>query len=355
MSIDPSLSKAMLGRIRLGGKRELLAQTLYWSGASHLISRFPSRDSLMVLNYHRIGNSSDDLFDPGVFSATADQLDDQIGYLKKRLAIVSLEEALAFVEGHDREKAPRCRVLITFDDGYLDNYQVAFPILRSHGVQGVFFLATGLVGSCHVPWWDRIAFLVRTARSRQFSLHYPGSLLVDLDNDGVESSLRAILKLYKRPDNSDPQRFIKELETQSRGEDPPADMRRFLNWDEAIEMQGAGMAIGSHTHSHHVLSQLAPQQQKEELCKSRSILVEKLGAQIDVLAYPVGARTSFDDCTRNAAKEAGYRAAFSFYGGINLPGKTTPYDVNRVAVEDQSRRRFRVRMAATRSLGTCWP
>lgn len=115
------------------------------------------------------------------------------------------------------------------------------------------------------------------------------------------------------------------------------------------------MAIGSHTHSHHVLSQLGPRQQKEELCKSRSILVEKLGAQIDVLAYPVGGRTSFDDCTRDAAREAGYRAAFSFYGGINLPGKTTPYDVNRVAVEDQSRTRFRVRMAATRCMATCWP
>lgn len=216
MSIDPLRSKAMLGRLRLGGKRELLAQTLYWSGASHLMSRLPSRDSLLVLNYHRIGNSSDDLFDPGVFSATADELDDQIGYLKKRLSIVSLQEALAFVGGHDREKAPRSRVLITFDDGYLDNYQVAFPILRSHGLQGVFFLATGLVGSCHVPWWDRIAFLVRTARNRHFSLDYPGPLSVDLDRDGVESSLRAILKLYKRPDNSDSHRFIKELETQSR-------------------------------------------------------------------------------------------------------------------------------------------
>jgi len=302
-----------------------------------------------ILMYHRVAQLS---VDPWQLAVTPLQFDRQMLWLRQHRTPMPLDELVTKLTAGTLVADA---VAVTFDDGYLDNYQVAFPILRSHGVQGVFFLATGLVGSCHVPWWDRIAFLVRTARSRKFSLDYPATLSIDLERDGVESSLRAILKLYKRADNSDPHRFIKELETQSRGEDPPAEMRRFLNWDEAIEMQGAGMAIGSHTHSHHVLSQLAPQQQKEELCKSRSILVEKLGAQIDVLAYPVGARTSFDDCTRNAAKEAGYRAAFSFYGGINLPGKTTPYDVNRVAVEDQSRRRFRVRMAATRSLGTCWP
>ena len=71
--------------------------------------------------------------------------------------------------------------MITFDDGYLDNYEIAYPILRSHGAQGVFFLATGMVGSCEIPWWDRIAYLVKTARKRQFTLHYPADLAVDLD------------------------------------------------------------------------------------------------------------------------------------------------------------------------------
>jgi peptidoglycan/xylan/chitin deacetylase (PgdA/CDA1 family) len=345
----------MLGRPGLGGKRELLARALSGSGIAHLLSWFPSRDSLLVLNYHRIGNAADDLFDPGVFSATADELDDQIGYLKKRVSVVCLQEALAFIVAPDKEKVRTCRVLITFDDGYLDNYQLAFPILRSHGVQGVFFLATGMVGSCHVPWWDQIAFVVRTARKRQFALHYPGPLSIDIDEDGVESSLRAILKLYKRPDNLDPKRFIEELESQSGGEDLPTPVRRFLSWDEAKEMLQEGMAIGSHTHSHHVLSQLEPPQQREEACKSRAILIEKLGVPIDVLAYPVGGRTSFNECTRKAVEEAGYRAAFSFYGGINLPGKTTPYNVNRVGIGDQSRNRFRVQMAVSRCAGTFWP
>src|SRR5271156_256752 len=164
-----------------GGKRELLSQAVLRSGAAFLLRQLPERDSLMVLNYHRIDNGDDDLFDSDLFSATSDELNEQISYLKRHISLVTLEEAIAFVDGTINKRSRRCRVLITFDDGYLDNYEVAFPILRSHGVQGVFFLATEMVGSCLVPWWDRIAYLVKTARKRSFSLRSPAHLAVDID------------------------------------------------------------------------------------------------------------------------------------------------------------------------------
>src|SRR5580698_9924038 len=126
--------------VMLPGKREMLARGLLWSGATILLGQLPERDLLLVLNYHRIGNSDDGPFDPRMFSATGEQLNEQISYLKRRVSLITLEEALAFVDGTTREKTRRCRVLITFDDGYLDNYEVAFPILRTHGVQGAFFL-----------------------------------------------------------------------------------------------------------------------------------------------------------------------------------------------------------------------
>lgn len=345
----------MAGGLSFGGKREWLAHGLLWSGASLLLSQLPPRDSLLVLNYHRIGNPDEDLFDPGVFSATAERFENQISYLKRRVSLVTLEEALAFVVGTIKDRSRRCRVLITFDDGYLDNYQFAFPILRSLGVQGVFFLVTSMVGSCQVPWWDHIAYLVKTARRRRFSLRYPAGLAVDIDRNGLMESLRAVLRLYKRPENSDPARFIRELAEEAKGEDPPGTLRRFLDWNEAREMAAGGMAIGSHTHSHHVLSQLEPDRQYQELSQSRAILKERLGAEADVLAYPVGGRTSFTDQTQKVARDAGYRAAFSFYGGTNLPGKTPTYDVSRVGVGEQSWSRFRVQTAVSRTTGNYWP
>lgn len=338
-----------------GGKRELLARGLFWSGVTSLLGQLPPRDSLLVLNYHRIGNPDDDPFDPGVFSATGDQLNEQISYLKRHVSIVTLREAQAFCDGTLRDKTPRCRVLLTFDDGYLDNYEVAFPVLRSHGVQGVFFLATSMVGSCSVPWWDHIAFVMKTARQRRFSLHYPADLAVDFVENGMTKSLRDVLSLYKRPENADPERFIRELKEETHGDDLPGTLRRFINWDEAREMIAGGMAIGSHTHSHTVLSQLGPEQQRGELAQSRTQLREGLGCGVDALAYPVGGTSSFSEQTQQLAKEAGYRTAFSFHGGTNLPGMTRPYDVKRVGVGDQSWPRFRVQAAICRRTGNYWP
>ena len=337
------------------GKRELLARGLHWSGARFLLGLLPAKDVLLVLNYHRIGNPDDDPFDPGAFSATGDQLDEQISYLKRHISLVTLQEAQAFCDGKLRDKTPHCRVLITFDDGYLDNYEAAFPILRSHGVQGVFFLVTGMVGTCSVPWWDHIAFLLKTAQQRRFSLHYPADLDVDLVENGMTKSLRDVLSLYKRPGNADPERFVRELKEEVKGGDLPGALRRFLSWDEAREMIAGGMAIGSHTHSHTVLSQLGADRQSYELAQSRAQLRERLGCEIDALAYPVGLASSFSEQTQQLVREAGYRAAFSFHGGTNLPGMTRPYDIKRVGVGDQSYLRFRVQAAVCRRTGSYWP
>jgi hypothetical protein len=62
------------------------------------------------------------------------------------------------------------------------------------------------------------------------------------------------------------------------------------------------------------------------------LLREQLGIEADALAYPVGATSSFSDQTQQLVQEVGYRAAFSFHGGTNLPGMTRRYDVKRVGV-----------------------
>jgi peptidoglycan/xylan/chitin deacetylase (PgdA/CDA1 family) len=337
------------------GKREFLASGLYVTRIISLLGQMPARDSLLVLNYHRIGDPRNDLFDPGVFSATPDEFGEQVCYLQRHVSLVTLEEALAFVNGTSNDRTPRCRVLLSFDDGYLDNYEVAFPILRSYEAPGVFFLATGLVGSSCVPWWDQIAFLLKTARQRRFTLRYPVGLDVDLIKNGLASTIRQVLRLYKRLENVDSGRFIQELKAATRGEDLPRSPRRFLNWDEAREMIAAGMTIGSHTHSHAVLTQLDPEHQRHDLYHSRLLLKQQLQIEADVLAYPVGAQSSISNQTRQSAQEVGYRAAFSSYGGTNLPGATHPYDIKRVGVGRQSASRFRVRSGICRITGRYWP
>jgi len=337
------------------GKRELLARTFYRGGALSFLGLLPARDMLLVLNYHRVGNAEEDLFDPRVFSATGDELHEQISYLKRRFSLVTLEEALAFIEGKEASKKARCRILLTFDDGYLDNHKIAFPVLRAQGVQGVFFLATGIMGSSHVPWWDHIAYLLRTAQNRKFNLRYPADLGVNLDTEGLARSILNIVTLYERDDNTDPGRFLSELREAAKGSKLPETLRRFLNWEEAREMVEGGMAIGSHSHSHPVLSQLHADEQRQELSQSRALLREGLGVAVETLAYPFGGPRTYSDVTQRVAREAGYAASFCFHGGTNLAGATRRYAVNRVGVGDQSWHRFRLQTAVCRVSARFWP
>ena len=144
-------------------KRELLSRAFAATRFTRILELLPQRRVLIVLTYHRIGDPLSTPYDSGVFSATADDLDAHMRHLKRRFHMLTPEEAVATARG---DGPARASVLITFDDGYLDNYTIAFPVLRSHGVSAMFFLATGFVGSSRVPWWDRIAYLIKQCPER---------------------------------------------------------------------------------------------------------------------------------------------------------------------------------------------
>ncbi len=322
------------------GKRELLAVLCAKSGMTRVLERLLRRDALLVLNYHRVGDAEKTPYDSGTFGPTAEQFDWEIGYLKSRFACVNLQEALAMMTG---EVPVRSSLLITFDDGYLDNYQVAFPILRAHGVPATFFLPTDFINTQRVPWWDTIAYIVKHSRNDSFKVHYPDSAEFHLDRRRPSSTVFQILRFCSDHATTDYAPLVDELETACDCARPVAGNERcFLNWDEAREMQAAGMSFGSHTHNHEVLSGLSPERQVFELTESRAILERELGRTIDSLAYPVGRPYTFNADTLAALKMAGYRAAFSFYGGLNLRGNVNLLDIRREDCHSSSTALFRL-------------
>src|SRR5262249_7716512 len=85
--------------------------------------------------------------------------------------------------------------------------------------------------------------------------------------------------------------------------------------------------------NHPVLSRISEDAQRNELSLSKERLESETGAKIRLMAYPVGGPDAFDDLTKRLAREVGYCAAFSYYGGFNRPDHTEPFDIRRVAVE----------------------
>ncbi|HEX7362118.1 MAG TPA: polysaccharide deacetylase family protein [Bryobacteraceae bacterium] len=329
--------------------KNTIANWLERSGAGALLGALPKRNVLMVFNYHRIGNPRSTLYDPDVFSATAAGLEAQVAFLKKRLPLIGLAEALEIAGG--KRKLTGAAGLITFDDGYRDNFDLAFPILRSHGAPAVFFLVSSYVGSSYVPWWDEIAYLAKHSKKDTVRLQYPHELI--FENVRADPGVLAgkVTALYKQPD-VDGERLLESLAEACQTERPGQSAERlFLDWDEARAMLRGGMDIASHTHTHRILSKLTPEEQYSEAFESKRILDSQLCIRVAAMAYPVGLRSSFSAETGQALERAGYRAAFSFYGGLNSDQIMSAFDIRRCAVDPRSAELFRLRTALTSLTG----
>lgn len=311
------------------GKRELLASVLQGTGTNFVLSRASLWHGLTVFNYHRIGEAGDSLSDPGLFSATAEQFAAQVRFLTRNFDVIGVSDLAS-------RQALRGRfVMITFDDGYLDNYEAAYPILRAYGVPGVFFLTSGFLDDGRSAWWDEISWMVRTSRRERLAANE--WTIGELPIRGHDQpALDRLLRIYKALPSRRTGLFLRFLADALDTGRCPSGSGQWMSWSQAREMQAHGMEFGGHTVTHPVLANLsrAEQQQEVETCRFR--IEAELQRTVTAFSYPVGQRDSFNATTQACLREAGYRWAFSYYGGFNRTLDGTPYDLRRVAVESHT-------------------
>lgn len=342
----------------MANRRDALAHWLQKCGVVSAIEHLPSPGQLIVVNYHRIGSRDETLFDPEVITTSAEALDAQISALRKYYAIVDEAEALDLVS---RAHAGRGKaILLTFDDGYLDNLQLAVPVLRANGVKALFFLVTSFLDDpWQIPWWDRIAWLVRLCKGRTLTLSRPDTFDTGVIGDAnVTATIREVLRRYREAPAADAAILLAELEACAGiapGQRPDTRERLLMNWEEAGELRDHGMDIGLHTHTHPILAKLPAAAQRHELATCRQLIQERLGIKPRSLAYPVGSPAAFGPDTMRIAREIGCEAAFSFYGGSNIAGRMERFDVRRVEfTEDASPTRARAAVALLSATQSVW-
>jgi peptidoglycan/xylan/chitin deacetylase (PgdA/CDA1 family) len=287
------------------------------------------RGGIYVFNYHRIGDARTTDFDPNVFSSDELHFSQQIRVLKSRFRIIDVKGLLDIIDAGDSVRAPLA--MITFDDGYRDNYDVAFPILQSMQVPAVFFVPSSYIGSDIVPWWDEVAWLIR--RTEQRTLDVPW-----LQNQAVLSGdrgpfIRLVLTAFKRSELSIDAKLEQVRAATGCRIDLAARAGLFMTWDHVRQMRAAGMDIGSHTHSHRILGHLGPGEQEAELATAKAMIEKELGEPIHTLAFPVGGPGTYTSTTQALAKQCGYKAAFNFRPGVNDKPASQPFDLHRLAVE----------------------
>ncbi len=286
-----------------------------------------------MLSYHRIGDRSHAGCHHGLWTATAQELNDQLCLLQRNFEILDPRQLAS-----ERLSRRGRRVLVTFDDGYRDLYEVAQPVLEANSVRATMFLCTGFIDGVASAWWDEIAWMLNRSA---VAILPPGRWSTEplaLHPDSLQHAIDVVTRAYWRLSPGAAASVLDELAAASGAGRRPADAAAsdWITWEMARELRDAGHQIGAHTVTHPILARLPRECQLEEIAGSADRIEAQLGERPRWLAYPVGVRGAFDEHSRAAAAEAGIEMAFSNYGGRVTSSGFQALDVRRVSVETLS-------------------
>jgi len=274
-----------------------------------------SPNVLTVLNYHRIddvNNPEFDTFRPNV-SATPSEFARQIEYISLNYRVISIPELVTFIRSG--VSLPSRSALITFDDGYLDNYTYAYPVLKKFKLQAVIFLATDFIGTDKPFYWDLVAYCFHKTQKDNADL--PGIGLVSWeDQPAREKHMLKWIEALKKIPEQEKQKIVNRL-PQILDVSIPADHFRNLtiSWEQARELTENGIVMGGHTASHPILTRIALEQAKSELSTSKHRIEDEIKMPVLSLAYPNGQTTDFNPEIMKLTRDLGYEVAFSLLSG----------------------------------------
>ncbi|QEH39105.1 Polysaccharide deacetylase [Aquisphaera giovannonii] len=335
---------------RIPNKRAALARVLGGTGLLATLERIAAarhdRPALAVFTYHRIavpGVEADPYYDP-VISATPEGFRGQVEALARRFRPVGLDEVHEDGTGPPPAGDHRPPALITFDDGYRDNVDAAWPILKAAGVPAAFFLPTGIIDAPRLPWWDQVAFAIKRTRCPALRLERhpddPAPIAIELGPEPPPprrtAAIMRVIGAFLAHEVPDEAWFLARLAQAAEVAIDAEALGRghFMTWGDARRLAESGMSIGSHGLSHRALGTLPAEAQREELVASRRTISERIGRHPAAVAYPYGWPGSFTATTTSLAAEAGYRLGFTSREGVNRPGSPgfAPLELRRLNV-----------------------
>jgi peptidoglycan/xylan/chitin deacetylase (PgdA/CDA1 family) len=297
---------------------------------------------MIILLYHNVVRHRPSAFNmlsrPG-WHAVGD-FDEEIRSIAERFDIVPLDDiANAVRDGRSISRA----CAITFDDGYAGAYEYAVPILEKYRATATFFVITQQLCDTGPPtydYFDRLEAAVYLTEAKAIDLSEEGLGAHELTCDECKLAFlrglrRSIDSLSWDEQVRANQRFSEQLAV------PEDRLLEYLShevfqpmaWSDVEELRRAGHAIGSHTRTHRVLSQLGAQDLAWELAGSRDDLHSHGADGALALAYPLGQAQHYSGEVIAATRSAGYAYAVSARPGIN-DTTTGPFELRRSTFRD---------------------
>ena len=327
--------------------RQVGAQLLYSSGLLELIAQHRLAGRCAVLTYHRVLDESRARLansNPGI--VVSDKIFEMhMRTLRDRFNPVSLSQFQSWLD--DQVSLPPQSCLVTFDDGWLDNFEVAYPILKKYDIPACIFLPVRYISSADMFWQEEI--LMRLAAMASDTGGETAAQLKSLigipDDERVVSTddLQQFVTNLKSLSYVELDKVIHNIRTATASYANVSHYNRYLSWEHVAEMKASGIEFASHGVSHRILSKLAASQCREELIQSRAELRDHLGEPVSAIAYPNG---GFSKDVIDEARKAGFSTGFTTRPGHATP-QTDPLLVPRINIHSGNSD------SEARFIGTC--
>jgi len=260
---------------------------------------------ISIFVYHRVGPQLHDWLYRSVNEYIFEK---QIQWLKSTHTIISLEELADLIR---ENKQPGGNVaVITFDDGYKDNYLYAFPILKKYQVPATVFLTTGCIDQRKLLWGDALDYIVLTTAADTIEHDLLGTIPIKSRKEKSSALFEIKQNIMKKIPNMQKVRLLEDLERELGVEIPehPGDSI-MLSWDEVRKMREGGILFGAHTVTHPILSNATFKEAKFEIEQSKHRIEAELGEQITTFAYPNGKPADINADTVGLLKQNNFTCA----------------------------------------------
>jgi peptidoglycan/xylan/chitin deacetylase (PgdA/CDA1 family) len=329
-----------------------LSVVVYWSGLLSLFAFlkrifFPYGD-LVILMYHSVldfGEEERECLQPGLI-VSQQVFDRQMSFLARNHNLLSLEQLIGILKNN--KPIPKRTVVITFDDGWRDNYLYAYPILKKHKVPATIFLSTDFVDTHKMFWFLQVKLLLAEGNfplrklagvlkkvKEENKTSLSAQSLNSLDIDSIGGDADNFIEKMKRLDFEVIQEIIDDMITEGGVlSDKWTKKRWVLSWDEVMEMSQNNIDFGSHGCSHRILTTLNLDEVKQELIVSKKIIEEEIGKKVHLFSYPNG---DYNSEVKKLVQEAAYRCAVTIKGCEEKEKEPDLFALRRIGVhEDMS-------------------
>lgn len=317
--------------------------SLLLRAATRLVAPGGSRSRLSVFYFHRVPERPDPLLPLEPDARTFDRMLDWIS------AQFRVLDPLEACERLYNGTLPARPAILSFDDGYRDNFTVALPILKRHGLRAVFFVATGFLDGA-MMFNDRVIEAVRHCRRDSLSIEMrseSGGMAMEELPLGDDAQRRAaidrILRLVK---HLEPEERLERVRTIERAAQSSGDSRAvpmMMNPGQVVGLKREGMHVGGHTRTHPILVKLDDEEASIEIAGGLADLAAIIGEKPTLFAYPNGRRDSdYDDRHVSMVGREGVRFAFTTHPGV-ATSSSSAHELPRFTPWDRSSLRFGAR------------